>query len=80
MLSYLHRIRQASEMVELFRTYQRSHNHGEVEACSTPSPLCPSASEDPVQDVIEFIKKVNNWHNINKHTVIDADHLYFFFI
>ena len=43
----LSRITKAREMVELFQRYQKSHNHSEVEPYSAPSPLSPSATEDP---------------------------------
>ena len=41
------RITKAREMVELFQRYQKSHNHSEVESYCAPSPLSPSATEDP---------------------------------
>ena len=43
----LQRITKAREMAELFQRYQKSHNHSEVEPYSAPSPLSPSATEDP---------------------------------
>ena len=45
-------------MLKLFQTYQKAHNHSDISPYICPSPLSPSASEEPVKDVVDSIKKI----------------------